>query len=172
MIDVACGTGLNFGPIEAEIGPAGRLLGVDLSPEMVAVAKQRVERAGWQNVSLIEAAVEDADLSQPVDAALFSFTHDVLQSERAVDHVVAAVSPGGRVVAVGAKWTSGWRAPVNVAMRVAVRPFVTALWGLDCPWRHLEPHLRDLRIEELALGGLYVASGVRRGVYPGPPPPG
>lgn len=78
-LDVACGTGINFGLIEARIGPAGRLIGVDLSPEMLARAGERVASEGWRNVSLVEANVEEAALPSAPDAVLFSLTHDVLQ---------------------------------------------------------------------------------------------
>ena len=63
VLDVACGTGLSFPLLEEAIGPAGRLVGVELSPEMAARAQARVERAGWRNAQLIVAAMEDADLA-------------------------------------------------------------------------------------------------------------
>jgi ubiquinone/menaquinone biosynthesis C-methylase UbiE len=36
VVDVACGTGLNFEPIIERVGPEGRLFGIDLSPDMLA----------------------------------------------------------------------------------------------------------------------------------------
>src|ERR1700712_1415570 len=36
VIDIACGTGLNFPLIEAAIGPDGRIVGVDLTDAMLA----------------------------------------------------------------------------------------------------------------------------------------
>src|SRR5262249_52309762 len=56
VIDVACGTGLTFALIEERIGPHGRLIGVDLSPEMLSHARERVAINGWRNVRLIESA--------------------------------------------------------------------------------------------------------------------
>src|ERR1700744_4783332 len=43
VVDVACGTGLNFPLLEAAIGPAGRIVGVDLTDAMLAQAQDRVE---------------------------------------------------------------------------------------------------------------------------------
>src|SRR5687768_14344094 len=60
VIDVACGTGLNFSALESAIGPAGGIVGIDLSGDMLAQARRRTEDNGWANVTLIEAAVEDA----------------------------------------------------------------------------------------------------------------
>jgi protein-L-isoaspartate O-methyltransferase len=43
VVDIACGTGLNFALIEKVIGPGGRIVGVDLTHAMLARAKDRIE---------------------------------------------------------------------------------------------------------------------------------
>src|SRR5947207_2341727 len=101
VLDVACGTGLNFAALRARVGEKGRIVGVELSPEMVAIARERTRAAGWENVELVQSAVEDAVLPTGADAALFSFTHDVLRSGKALERVVAAWHPGARVVGAG-----------------------------------------------------------------------
>src|SRR5262249_900550 len=55
VVDVACGTGLNFSLIEKEIGREGRIVGVDLTDAMLAQAETRVETNGWHNVTLVQA---------------------------------------------------------------------------------------------------------------------
>ncbi len=42
MVDVGCGTGLSFPLLEGAIGPGGRLIGVELSPDMLAKARERM----------------------------------------------------------------------------------------------------------------------------------
>ena len=42
VIDIACGTGLNFPLIEEVIGPGGRIVGVDLTDAMLAQAQHRI----------------------------------------------------------------------------------------------------------------------------------
>jgi ubiquinone/menaquinone biosynthesis C-methylase UbiE len=46
VIDIACGTGLNFPLIEEVIGPDGRIVGVDLTDAMLAQAQDRIETNG------------------------------------------------------------------------------------------------------------------------------
>jgi demethylmenaquinone methyltransferase/2-methoxy-6-polyprenyl-1,4-benzoquinol methylase len=53
------------------IGPTGAVVGVDQSPDMLAVARHRIGAHGWTNVTLIESAVEEVELPMKVDAALF-----------------------------------------------------------------------------------------------------
>ena len=160
VLDVACGTGIAFASLEERVGPEGEIVGVDLSAAMLARAGERVRAHGWSNVRLIESRVEDAALDDGAfDAALFSFTHDVLQSAAAVDRVAAAVRPGGRVAATGIQWAPRWALPVNAAVRIGARPFVTTFDGFDRPWRRLGERLSDVRCERHWLGSMYVFSG-------------
>lgn len=53
VLDIARGTGLSFGLIEERIGPDGRLIGIDLSPEMLSKAEERARRHGWRNIQLV-----------------------------------------------------------------------------------------------------------------------
>jgi ubiquinone/menaquinone biosynthesis C-methylase UbiE len=159
VVDVACGTGLNFEGIEKGIGPGGRLIGVDLSPEMLALARERVEARGWRNVTLVEAAAEDAELPAAPDALLFAFAHDVLRSPAALDSLLGAARPGARVVAAGGKWPPRWAVPVHAYVRLQAPRYVTTMEGFDRPWTLLAERVRGLEVRARSLGGAYVAWG-------------
>src|SRR4029453_6707814 len=59
VLDVGCGTGLCFSLVQQRIGPDGTIIGIDPSPTMLTLARQRVTRHGWHNVVLFEAAAEE-----------------------------------------------------------------------------------------------------------------
>ncbi len=153
-----CGTGLSFAQIEAGIGPRGHIVGIDLSPQMLAHAERRVAAAAWPNVRLACAAAEDAPLAGRADAALFVFTHDVLRQPAAVDHVLAHLRPGARVAAVGLKWAPAWAWPANLFVWSAAQYSTTSSEGLDEPWSHLAARLPRLAVRPLWLGAAYLAS--------------
>ena len=159
VLDVACGTGANFGAIRNRIGASGQLLGIDLSPDMLERAQRRVAAHGWQNVALVEAAVEDATIPMALDAAFFSLTHDVLQSRPAVQNVVEHLKPGGRVSSFGSKWARRWAVPINLVVRRIADNYVTTFDGFDRPWRLLAEHVPTLKVEPVLLGAAYVAWG-------------
>jgi ubiquinone/menaquinone biosynthesis C-methylase UbiE len=46
VVELGCGTGLNFGLFQKQIGPGGRIIGVDLSGEMLEQAARRTARQG------------------------------------------------------------------------------------------------------------------------------
>jgi ubiquinone/menaquinone biosynthesis C-methylase UbiE len=62
VLDIACGTGLNPAELRSGVGTEGKVVGVDLSQEMIEVARRRVHAAGWDNVELINDVVQDAAL--------------------------------------------------------------------------------------------------------------
>jgi ubiquinone/menaquinone biosynthesis C-methylase UbiE len=67
VIDLGCGTGLNFAPLLAATGPSGIVIGIDRSAEMLAVAQRRIDREGWSDrVRLIRA---DAAQLRPEEVA-------------------------------------------------------------------------------------------------------
>ena len=73
VVDIACGTGLNFSLIEQVIGPEGRIVGVDLTDAMLAQAQHRIETNGWSNISLVQADAAEFDFPTEVDAILSTY---------------------------------------------------------------------------------------------------
>lgn len=68
VLDLACGTGQNFEPLMEQLGPEGRLFGVDFSAGMLAKASRRCDRNGWKNVYLIEKDARELELSDLEEA--------------------------------------------------------------------------------------------------------
>ena len=115
----------------------------------------------WQNVTLINSSVEDAHIAEGVDAALFSFTHDVMRSPLALQNVMRSVRQGGRVVAAGSKWAPWWAWPVNIALWYGARQYTTTFEGFSRPWSHLAPYIPGLHLESHLAGTIYVAWGTK-----------
>jgi SAM-dependent methyltransferase len=52
VVDVGCGTGATLPYLRDRVGPDGTVVGVDFAPGAVARAHDRIERAGWANVTV------------------------------------------------------------------------------------------------------------------------
>lgn len=159
VLDVGCGTGLSLERLQAAVGPQGHVLGIEPCPQMLARARQRVQRHGWPQVRLLQASAQAARIPHRADAALFFFTHDVLRSATAVRHVVQRLRAGARVVAVGLQWAPSWALLTNCLVMGAALRSVGTFEGLDRPWSLLAPMLEDCSVETLLGGGIYIASG-------------
>ncbi len=159
VLDVGCGTGLSFELLEQGVGARGRIVGIEQSPEMIERARQRVRDQRWRNVNLLCAPVEEVEIALLADAALFHFTHDILQRPEAVANVLRHLKPGARVVASGLKWAAAWRWPINLFVLPAALHSVTSLEGLGAPWAGLGAAIPDLDVRSALLGGVFIAGG-------------
>jgi SAM-dependent methyltransferase len=159
VVDVGCGTGLCFPMLLEKVGDHGRIIGIDAASEMVSLARERVTRHGWRNVTLIEVPAAQAHIPVPADAVLFCAVHDIMQSPRTLRHVLAGVRPGGHVVAGGGKWADPWLVALNCQVWSLHAPYVRSFEGFDRPWRHLERLLSRLEVDTFAYGTGYVAYG-------------
>jgi demethylmenaquinone methyltransferase/2-methoxy-6-polyprenyl-1,4-benzoquinol methylase len=159
VLDVACGTGLSFGLLAEAVGTAGRVVGVEVSPEMMQQARARVAHEGLAQVRLVEASLEEAALDGAFDAVLFHYTHDVLQSPRALANIFAHVKPGARIAVAGIKHPPAWLFPARLYRLLKARPYVTTFRGLDRPWALLEGYLEGIEVQSMMFGTNYLARG-------------
>lgn len=159
VLDVACGTGLSLALLRERVGEHGHVSGFDHSVEMLARARERVARAGWRNVTLVESAAQSVALLQPVDALLFHYTHDIVRSPVALARVLACARPGARVAIAGVKYFPWWLAPLNAWVYLKNHAYNGAPGELRTPWDRIAPHLTDWRWQPTQFGMGYVASG-------------
>jgi len=159
VLDVGCGTGLCFSPLLDRIGLDGYLIGIDASPDMVALARDRVDEEGWRNVSILQAPISVAKIPATADAALFCAVHDIMRSPQALDNVLGSLRPGAQVTAGGGKWAASWMMALNMQVQTLHAPYVRSFEGFQRPWSHLEQRLEDVSVQELAYGTGYVATG-------------
>ena len=149
VLDVGCGTGLCCGLLREKVGPGGDVVGIEESPEMAAVAREHIAGEGWDNVTVVQAPAEEAQVGRTADAALFCAVHDILQSPGGAGEHRGHAAPGG----VG----GGRRGQVGRAHdgrpeldgRPLHAPYVRSFTGFDRPWQHLEQLVEDVQVREL-----------------------
>jgi ubiquinone/menaquinone biosynthesis C-methylase UbiE len=161
VVEIGCGTGLNFGLLEERIGPEGRLIGVDLTDAMLAGARTRIEASGWRNIELVESPAASFRFPPEVDGILSTFA---LTLEPDFDQVIKegakALKPGRRWVILDLKLPSNWLRHLAPVLIVLVRPFaVSGEVAKRRPWASLHRHLKHVTMQELYFGVAYIAVG-------------
>jgi SAM-dependent methyltransferase len=111
VLDVAAGSGQPSLTIAPRIQPGGTILGIDFSPEMLAVAERRARQAGAANVSFKTMDAEqlelpDASFDAVTCACGLIFFPD---AHRALTEMRRVLKPGGRV-AIGV-WDEPSKSP-------------------------------------------------------------
>lgn len=101
VLDLGTGTGAVAQQAASIVGPGGRVLAVDISPEMVALARQRATQGGLHNMAVREGRAESIpaeDGSFDVVLASLSMMY-VIDREEAARQIARVLKPGGRFVA-------------------------------------------------------------------------
>jgi ubiquinone/menaquinone biosynthesis C-methylase UbiE len=165
VIDIACGTGLNFSLIAEAIGPDGRIVGVDLTDAMLARAKDRIAKAGWRNISLEQADAAEFEFPTEVDAILSTYAlSQVPDCAVVIAHGATALAKGGRWAVLDLKVpgnTPRWLAQLGTSV---VRPFASIdEWIVRRPWEAIraamQEELVDLSWNELFFGTAFLGAG-------------
>ena len=100
VLDLGSGPGLDALLAASQVGPGGRVIGVDMTPEMLARARATAARAGVTHVDFREGRLEALPVEDAsVDAVTSNCVINLVPDKAAVFREVARVlRPGGRVV--------------------------------------------------------------------------
>ncbi len=97
VLDIGCGAGATSLEIARRVGPAGAVLGVDLSPQLLGVARSRASQAGLA-VEFLEADAGAAELGARFDAAFSRFGVMFFEAPaRAFAHIRSGMRGEGRL---------------------------------------------------------------------------
>lgn len=156
VLDAGCGTGWCLPHLARRIGREGTIIAFDPSPDMLDRA--RVRRVGCR-VELLHATAQAVRLPREADAVLFSYTHDLIRSDDALDRIFAQVRVGARVAATSTKLYAPWLFPLNAWLRWTHRGYITDFEGFEAPWSVLAPKLEEFSVRTGPLTQHYVARG-------------
>lgn len=161
IVEIGCGTGMNFPLLEERIGAEGRIIGVDLSNAMLERAAKRIRSAGWKNVDLIHSSAARYSFPERVDGVIAT---GVLTYEPDYDKVIEmgaeALGAGKRWVVFDYKVPTGWFRRFVPLFVWIFRPFgISKALFERTPWDSIRRHLKNTRIQEFYFGLLFIASG-------------
>lgn len=162
VLDVGCGTGLSYAALRDAVGPSGRVLAFEQSPEMLAQAQQRCERERWHDIWQVQATAETVRLPQAPDAVLFNYTQDVVRCPQALAHVFAQCKPGTRVALAGMKFFPWWTGPLNLWAWAKNRPYCARAADMWAPWDIVQTYCTEFQLVSTQFGLGYMASGILR----------
>ena len=130
VIDIGCGTGLNFPILQELVGPEGQIIGIDLSTEMLAEAQHTADARGWNNVWLECTDAARFDYPKNADAILSTYVLILVPTcGEVVARACGALKPGGRFAVLDMAW-----------------PSYMPLW-----FRHFLPFLKTYGVDEAVL---------------------
>jgi SAM-dependent methyltransferase len=100
VVDLGSGAGIDALIASKRVGPSGRVVGVDMTPEMLERARANAARGGFENVEFREGRLEALPVeSASVDAITSNCVINLVPDKAEVFREAARVlKPGGRMV--------------------------------------------------------------------------
>jgi SAM-dependent methyltransferase len=100
VLDLGSGAGFDAFLAAAAVGPSGRVIGVDMTADMLARARRNAAAAGHANVEFREGHIEDLPVADAsIDVVISNCVINLVPDKARVYREVARVlRPGGRVV--------------------------------------------------------------------------
>jgi ubiquinone/menaquinone biosynthesis C-methylase UbiE len=103
VVDLGSGGGLDVFLAAQKVGPTGKAIGIDMTPEMIELARRNAQKAnngkGYSNVEFHLAAIDDLPLpDNSVDCVISNCVINLATDKPAVFREIARVlKPGGRL---------------------------------------------------------------------------
>ena len=157
VIELGCGTGLNFSYLLEAIGPSGKLIGIGLTDAMLDKARARVQRNAWLNVELVHGDIADYAFPSSVKGVFSSFAFTLVpEYEEVIRRVSEILAPGGRFVILDLKKPEKWPLWLVKLGVMITRPFGVSLDLTDRkPWLVMQRYFAKVSMTELYGGFVY-----------------
>lgn len=165
VLELACGTGLNFPLYQQHIGHEGRIIGIDITDAMLEQAHKRVASYGWENVTLIQHDAATYKNPSPVNAVISTYALSLFPGPKQVlKNGIEALLPNGRLVLLELQIPSFWPVWLATLAVALMKPFaITDAWAERRPWetirQTMKEFLTDVDVKERYFGLTYMISG-------------
>jgi demethylmenaquinone methyltransferase/2-methoxy-6-polyprenyl-1,4-benzoquinol methylase len=163
VVDLGCGTGLNFSSLNAAVGPKGKIVGVDITDKMLDQAKKKVEENGWENIELVHSDVAIYDIPKNIDGVISTFALTYSNKyDKVISQSYAALKPGKKFALLDIKMSSGRARIFWPLLEFSTRPF----GGLKeyvkkHPWESVEKYFDEHFYKEMYGGFAYLSVGTK-----------
>ncbi len=147
VADIGAGTGYLSRRMAPLVGPGGRVLAVDVQPEMLTLLQALVKRTGLANIEPRLGSEDDVKLPpNSVDIAIMvDVYHELAQPYEVLASITRALKPDGRIVFVEYR-AEDPNVPIKrlhkmseaqIKLEAAVHPLVWERTVSTLPWQHV-----------------------------------
>lgn len=162
VLEVACGSGRNLPYLVHAVGPGGKVVGFDYTPEMLAAAQSLCRRRGWSKVECIQGDAAELDVGDAQFDGVVSVLgiSAVPRWRLALERCHRVLRPGGVLAVCDARLFAGAWSVLNPALRKLYER--GAAWD---PTRDIPGEIRRIfgnaTVEDFNAGTFFVARAVK-----------
>ena len=99
IVDLGCGPGLDCFLARIQVGETGRVIGIDMTPDMLALARKNARESGYDNVEFRMGEIEHLPVADcTVDAVISNCVINLSSDKQQVyNEIYRTLKPGGRL---------------------------------------------------------------------------
>lgn len=141
VVDLGAGTGYFSFPIAKKL-PQGKVLAVDIQPEMLSMIEQRKIRQGINNIDTLLASVTNPNIpAASADVVLLvDAYHEFSHPREVMEGVVEGLKPGGQVVLVEYRGEDS-KVPIKRLHKMTQQQAKTEMHAVGLQWLRTDTYL-------------------------------
>lgn len=167
VLNLPCGTGVNFEYFQSYLKNSGLIIGIDLSEGMLTQAKRKIEKNNWTNIELISENATKIDQkwlnehssskeANKVDAVFCDLgLYGLHDWKNIIENVIGGLKPGGQIVILD------WYLEKPRLLGKLIKWIVKG--EVERPlWQYLESNIVNFDLKWFGIfDGVFVASGYK-----------
>jgi len=161
VVEIGCGTGLNFPLLQQAVGATGRIIGIDLTDAMLAQARHRALIHGWTNVDLVQSDAAEYKFPDNIGGILSTFAITLSPDyDQIIQRGARALASEKRCAILDLKQPDHvplWLVRLGIMI---TKPFgVTLDQTSRHPWESVQRYLTSVIYKEYYYGFTFLAVG-------------
>lgn len=100
VLDLGSGAGIDILLAAERVGPSGKVIGIDMTDEMLAKARENIEQSGFNNVEVHKGLIEDMPVeSDSIDWVISNCVINLSpEKDRVFGEIARVLKPGGHML--------------------------------------------------------------------------
>jgi len=162
VVEIGCGTGLNFAYLQEKVGSAGKIIGVDITGEMLERAHARCQANAWRNVRLVEQDAVGFHFPHDTDGVISTFALTLVPGyHRVVSNAATALQAGKRMVLLDLQLPAWPRPLVKLGILLTSGFGVNEEIAARHPWESMATVFGNVQKTDIYFGAVYFAMSER-----------
>ena len=162
VVDLCCGTGLNFPLLRDYVGESGKIIGVDLSQDMLKQAEKRILDNNWSNIELVVSDATSYQFPKGLNGLVSSYAITLVPKyDIAIKNGSGALDKGARFAILDFKIPDWPMWLIKIAEKTLVRPYAGTLdMAMERnPRKSIQNNLNETSYKEFYFGSVYLTVG-------------
>lgn len=164
VVELGCGTGLNFIHLQKKLKDNGKLIGIDISNDMLNQAQLKIKKYNWKNVELLNTDVANYIYPEKLSGVISTFAITLIpEYEEIIKKASESLLKNKKFVILDLKKPNNWPLWLIKIGVFFAKPFGVTIDLADRkPWKVMKKYFNEVNTTEYLGGIIYITVGTNR----------